>query len=75
MAVGGIYTLASGFPFSAFRRIDPSNTGTQGIPRPDQLRNGNLPRGQRTPDHWFDITAFSVLPDELFGLATLPATA
>ena len=35
--VGGIYTLASGFPFSAYQNDDPSNTGTQGIPRPDQL--------------------------------------
>ena len=32
--IGGIYTLASGFPFSAFQADDPSNTGTQGIPGP-----------------------------------------
>ena len=70
--IGGIYTLASGFPFSAFQADDPSNTGTQGIPRPDQLRNGNLPRGQRTPGHWFDITAFSVLPDDAFRFGNAP---
>jgi hypothetical protein len=70
--IGGIYTLASGFPFSAFQADDPSNTGTQGIPRPDQLRNGNLPRGQRTPDHWFDINAFSVLPDDAFRFGNAP---
>lgn len=64
--IGGIYTLASGFPFSAYQNDDPSNTGTQGIPRPDQLRNGNLSRGQRTPARWFDIDAFSVLPDDAF---------
>ena len=64
--VGGIYTLASGFPFSAYQNDDPSNTGTQGIPRPDQLRNGNLPRDQRTPARWFDTGAFSVLPDDAF---------
>ena len=29
-------------------------------------RNGNLPRDQRTPDHWFDVGAFSVLPDDAF---------
>jgi Carboxypeptidase regulatory-like domain/TonB dependent receptor len=64
--VGGIYTLATGFPFSAYQNDDPSNTGTQGIPRPDQLRNGNLPRDQRTPARWFDTSAFSVLPDDAF---------
>ena len=47
--VGGIYTLATGFPFSPYLGFDPSNTGTQGIVRPDQLHDGNLPRDQRTP--------------------------
>jgi hypothetical protein len=56
--MGGIYTLASGFPFSPLLGFDPSNTGSQGLVRPDQIRNGNLPRDQRTPDHWFDIDAF-----------------
>ena len=70
--IGGIYTLASGFPFSAYQNDDSSNTGTQGIPRPDQLRNGNLPRGQRTPVRWFDIDAFSVLPDDAFAFGNAP---
>jgi hypothetical protein len=62
--VGGIYTLASGFPFSAYQGTDNSNTGSQGIPRPDQLRDGNLSRGDRTPQNWFDIDAFHVIdPD------------
>ena len=64
--IGGIYTLASGFPFSPYQNNDPSNTGTQGIPRPDQVRNGNLPSSQRTPARWFDIDAFSVLPEDAF---------
>jgi len=64
--VGGIYTLASGFPFSPYQNNDPSNTGTQGIPRPDQIRDGNLPSGQRNPNHWFDIDAFTVLPEDAF---------
>jgi len=56
MARRGIYTLASGFPFSAYQNDDPSNTGTQGIPRPDQLKGtANLSRGQRTPTRWFEI--------------------
>jgi len=60
--VGGIYTLASGFPFSPLIGSDPSNTGSQGLLRPNQLRNGNLPRDQRSPNLWFDINAFAI-PD------------
>jgi hypothetical protein len=67
--VGGIYTLASGFPFSAALGFDPSNTGSQGLLRPDQLRNGNLPSDQRTPDVWFDINAFAPPAGFAFGNA------
>ncbi len=67
--VGGIYTLATGFPFSPYLGFDPSNTGTQGIVRPDQLHDGNLPRDQRTPDNWFDINAFAVPNGFAFGNA------
>ena len=66
---GGIYTLASGFPFSPLLGFDPSNTGSQGLVRPDQIRNGNLPRDQRTPDHWFDIGAFVAPSGFAFGNA------
>jgi len=67
--VGGIYTIASGFPFSALLADDPSNTGSQGLVRPDQLRNGNLSGSQRTKDHWFDINAFAIPSTLAFGNA------
>jgi len=67
--LGGIYTLASGFPFSPYLGFDPSNTGTQAAVRPDQLRDGNLPSGQRSPDHWFDVDAFNAPPGFAFGNA------
>jgi carboxypeptidase family protein/TonB-dependent receptor-like protein len=67
--VGGIYTLASGFPFSALLGFDPSNTGSQGLVRPDQLRNGNLSRGSRGPTEWFDINAFTPPAGFAFGNA------
>jgi hypothetical protein len=67
--LGGIYTLASGFPFSPYLGFDPSNTGTQGIVRPDQLRDGNLSRGQRGPNNWFDINAFAIPSGFAFGNA------
>ncbi|HST10299.1 MAG TPA: hypothetical protein VLL05_07970, partial [Terriglobales bacterium] len=60
--VGGIYTLASGFAFSPLLGSDPSNTGAQVAVRPNQIANGNLPRGQRTKDMWFNINAYPI-PD------------
>ena len=60
--VGGIYTLASGFPFSPLLGTDPSNTGTQVAVRPNQISNGNLPRDRRSKDMWFDINAYPI-PD------------
>jgi hypothetical protein len=40
---------------------DPSNTNTFSG-RPDVIRNPNLPSGQRSPDHWYDVSAFVVPP-------------
>ncbi len=67
--VGGIYILASGFPFSAALGCDPSNTGSQGLLRPDQLRDGNLSSGKRSPNLWFDINAFTPPAGVAFGNA------
>jgi hypothetical protein len=67
--VGGIYTLASGFPFSAAVGFDPSNTGSQGLMRADQIRDGNLPSDQRSPNQWFDINAFTQPASGTFGNA------
>jgi hypothetical protein len=44
-----------------FTGRDPSNTNTVGG-RPDRIANGNLPKGERTIDHWFDASAFLVPP-------------
>lgn len=65
----GIYSLASGFPFSPQIGYDPSNTGSQGLLRPNRIGNGNLPRGQRSPNLWFDIKAFSLPVPYTFGNA------
>ena len=40
---------------------------TTGAIRPDRLRDGNLARGQRKPDRWFDPGAFAVPGPFLFG--------
>jgi hypothetical protein len=67
--LGGILTIASGFPFSPHMGLDTSNTGTFGMLRPDQIRDGNLPSDQRSPERWFDVSAYRI-PDEFtFGNA------
>jgi Carboxypeptidase regulatory-like domain len=68
--LSGIYSLASGFPFSPQMGYDTSNTGTQGLLRPDQvLPNGNFGRGQRSPNLWFNPDAYAVPADFTFGNA------
>ncbi|MGI9073170.1 MAG: carboxypeptidase regulatory-like domain-containing protein [Bryobacteraceae bacterium] len=65
--LGGIYTLASGFPFSPFLGYDPSNTGDVGVVRADRIADGNFSRSQRDPNLWFDINAFPLPADYTFG--------
>ena len=67
--LGGIYTLASGFPFSPTLGYDPSNTGDLGLVRPDRIGDGNLPSGQRDPNLWFDTNAFPFPAPYTFGNA------
>ena len=74
--IGGIYTLASGFPFSAFQADDPSNTGSQGIPAARSAKEWQpAPR----PAHSRSLVRhYRVSPcsrTTLFGLATPRATA
>jgi hypothetical protein len=57
--VGGIITAQTGRPITPGLAVNPANTG--GVGRPDRLRDGNLPSGERTIDRWFDVNAF-VLP-------------
>jgi hypothetical protein len=37
-----------------------ANIGAGPAQRPDQLSDPNLPGGQRTPDRWFDTSAFAL---------------
>jgi hypothetical protein len=65
--LGGIIQFRSGFPFSPLMGYDPSNTGSNGLLRTDRIANGNLPAGQRTPDLWFDPSAFPLPTGYTFG--------
>ncbi len=67
---GGIYSLGSGFLFSPQMGYDTSNTGSEGLLRPDQiLPNGNLPRGQRSINNWFNTNAYAIPAEYTFGNA------
>lgn len=55
--LSGIVTLQSGYPFTVIDSADPSVDAIRGD-RTDLLRDPNLPSGQRTPERWFDTTAF-----------------
>jgi hypothetical protein len=59
--------MTTGFPFSPWLGYDPSNPGDQGIVRADRTADGNLPRGQRDPNLWFDINAFPLPANYTFG--------
>ncbi len=59
--------LQSGQYFSpSFSGSDPSNTNTSGG-LPNCIANGNLPSGQRSPDRWFNPSAFTVPLPGTFG--------
>jgi hypothetical protein len=56
--VNGIMSLMTGQVFSASSAQNTLGAGAGGQ-RPDRIRDGNLPSGQRTLQRWFDITAFT----------------
>lgn len=54
--VSAIQTFQTGGPFTPVLATDNANTG--GVNRPDRIRDGNLPRNQRTIERYFDTGAF-----------------
>ncbi len=67
--VGGIVTFRSGFPFSPQIDFDPSNTGSPGLQRSNQIGSGHL--SNPSPNLWFNINDFPVpnCPSGCFGNA------
>jgi len=63
--LAGIVTLRSGFPNTITMNADNLNIGLGR--RPSRVGVGSLPTSQRTPDHWFDSTAFAVPPFGVIG--------
>ena len=66
---GGITSIESGTPFGIGMSADRSNTGTVFTKYPNRLRDGSLPGDQRTPDRWFDTSAFELPPLNTYGNA------
>jgi hypothetical protein len=64
-----IFIAQSGAPFTVNLSVDRANIGAGPAQRPDQLRNPNLPRGERAPEHWFDTPAFALQAPFTFGNA------
>ena len=59
--------FATGKYFSPrFSGLDPSGTNTVGG-LPDRVSDGNLPRGERSVEKWFEPSAFVVPPPGRFG--------
>ncbi len=67
--LGGIITFRSGFPFSPQIGFDPSNTGSPGLQRSNQIGSGHL--SNPGPNLWFNVNDFPVpnCPQGCFGNA------
>ena len=64
-----ILVVQSGAPFTVNLGVDRANIGAGPAQRPDQVAEPNLPRAQRSPDGWFDTSAFTLPAAFAFGSA------
>ncbi|MBI1748884.1 MAG: TonB-dependent receptor [Acidobacteria bacterium] len=63
--LGGIFVAQSGAPMTPI--VNPNLSDTTTPIRPDRVRDGNLPRGARSIDRWFDPSAFAPPARYTFG--------
>ncbi len=65
--LSGIVTVQSGFPITVVAGRDQSNTGA-GFDRPNTTgQDPVLPKGERTPERWFNTDAYVLQPFGTFG--------
>ena len=64
-----VIVAQSGSPFTVNLGVDQANIGTGPAQRPDQRRDPNLPRADRSSDRWFDTDAFAMPAPFTFGSA------
>jgi len=62
----GVTTAHSGTPFTPSLSVNPAQSGHA---RPDRIADGNLSRGERSADRWFDPSAFAAPVPFNFGSA------
>ena len=67
--INGVFLAQSGAPFTVNLGVDQANIGAGPAQRPDQIRDANLPVGQRTAERWFDASAFALPAPFTFGTA------
>jgi hypothetical protein len=67
--VNAIVIAQSGAPFTVNLAVDRANVGAGPAQRPDQVRDPNLSGGEKTPDRWFDTSAFAMPAAFTFGSA------
>jgi hypothetical protein len=63
--ISPIFEAQKGLPITPTVTGNPANT--TGAIRPNRIGDGNLPRDQRSPDRWFDSSAFTVPAPFTFG--------
>jgi hypothetical protein len=64
-----IFLAQSGAPFTVNLSVDRANIGAGPAQRPDQVRDPNLEGDARTPERWFDTSAFALPAQFAFGSA------
>ena len=67
--ISAAFLAQSGAPFTVNLGVDQANIGAGPAQRPDQARDANVPGSERTPDRWFDVSAFSLPAPFTFGSA------
>ena len=67
--LNAVFFAQSGAPFTVNLGVDQANIGAGPAQRPDQLTDPNLPASERTPDLWFDTSAFALPAQFTFGTA------
>ncbi|MEW5977367.1 MAG: TonB-dependent receptor [Acidobacteriota bacterium] len=60
--INGIVTLSSGLPFNVFASSSAGCGCSVGELRADRIKDGRLPKDQRSVNGWFDKTAFTDPP-------------
>jgi hypothetical protein len=67
--INAVFLAQSGAPFTVNLAVDQANIGAGPAQRPNQIRDPNLPSGERTAERWFDTAAFALPAPYTFGSA------